>query len=115
MISLTAATILCLASVVHYEANGESLAGKIAVASVVMNRMEHSKFPDALCDVVKQPKQFSWYGKRPMTNKEAQFARDFLNGKYKRTVPTSLFFTNKRVRLNRKETTTIGNHRFYGF
>lgn len=112
---MIAAAALCLSSVVHYEARGESLAGKIAVASVVMNRVEHKKFPNHVCDVVKQRGQFDWVGKRPFTKAEIKFATDFLNGKYKRTVPNSYFFTSSRVRLNRKVTHTIGGHRFYGF
>lgn len=109
------AAALCLSSVVHYEARGESLAGKIAVASVVMNRVEHKRFPNRVCAVVKQRGQFSWVGKQPFTKAELKFAQNFLNGKYKRTVPKSYFFTSLRVRLNRKVTHIIGGHRFYGF
>ena len=68
---------LCLAKNIYFEAGNQSLAGKIAVANVTMNRVIHHKFPNTICDVVYQgetyinwkgdvfPKrgrcQFSWY------------------------------------------------------
>jgi N-acetylmuramoyl-L-alanine amidase len=97
--------------VIYHEARGESLAGKVAVASVVMNRVEHRAFPDNVCAVVKQPKQFA-YGNRH-TQKEIKFAQDFLAGKHGRSVKDSYFFTTLRVRLKRKVTHVIGGHRFY--
>ena len=50
----------CLALVIYFEARGEPVAGQIAVAEVVYNRMVDHRFPDTLCDVVYQRKQFSW-------------------------------------------------------
>ena len=55
--TLTAA-MLCLALNVYHEARGEPLAGQHAVAQVTMNRA--GRDPDKLCDVVFEPKQFSW-------------------------------------------------------
>ena len=37
------------------------MAGKIAVAEVIVNRAYHPKWPDTICGVVKQYKQFSFY------------------------------------------------------
>jgi spore germination cell wall hydrolase CwlJ-like protein len=67
-----AESILCIALNVYFEARSEDFLGKIAVGSVVMNRIESSSFPDNACDVVYQaeyvgqwPKrhrcQFSWF------------------------------------------------------
>ena len=50
----------CLADNLHYEARGESLAGIRAVASVVLNRVASKRWPDSICRVVYQSKQFSW-------------------------------------------------------
>jgi len=50
----------CLALVIYFEARSEPVAGQIAVAEVVYNRMVDHRFPDTLCDVVYQRKQFSW-------------------------------------------------------
>lgn len=50
----------CLALNIYHEARGESVLGQIAVAQVVMNRVDNSYWPDTVCDVVYQPHQFSW-------------------------------------------------------
>jgi N-acetylmuramoyl-L-alanine amidase len=61
--------LVCLALNDYWEARSETMAGRIAVARVVLNRAMDSRFPSNLCDVVKQTKvsgpsnrcQFSWY------------------------------------------------------
>ncbi len=61
--------LVCLALNDYWEARSEPLAGRIAVARVVLNRAMDKRFPSNLCDVVKQNKtrglahrcQFSWY------------------------------------------------------
>lgn len=50
----------CLADNLHHEARGESLAGIRAVANVVLNRVKGKRWPDTICKVVYQAKQFSW-------------------------------------------------------
>jgi spore germination cell wall hydrolase CwlJ-like protein len=44
----------CLAATIYYEAANESLAGKMAVAQVVLNRVRHPAFPKTVCGVVFQ-------------------------------------------------------------
>lgn len=44
----------CLAAAVYYEARGESLAGRAAVAQVVLNRVGRPTFPKSVCAVVFQ-------------------------------------------------------------
>ena len=63
----------CLAQNIYYEARGSSRADQIAVADVVINRVEDARYPDSICEVVQQGKQhangqmvrnacqFSWY------------------------------------------------------
>ena len=51
----------CLEKTLHTEAIGEPLEGIIAVLHVVQNRLKHKNYPDTLCKVVLQPKQFSWF------------------------------------------------------
>lgn len=63
----------CMALNVYHEARGESLAGKSAVAHVVMNRVSSEDYPSSICDVVysantdatgfplRNQCQFSWY------------------------------------------------------
>jgi hypothetical protein len=50
----------CLAGAVYFEARGEPLAGQLAVAQVIINRSEDSRFPRSYCGVVAQPGQFSF-------------------------------------------------------
>jgi hypothetical protein len=58
--------LLCLAANDYWEARSEDIAGRIAVARVVLNRAMDPRFPSNICDVVKQKKgpgthcQFSW-------------------------------------------------------
>jgi spore germination cell wall hydrolase CwlJ-like protein len=58
---------LCLALAVYYEARSEPFDGQLAVAEVVMNRVESERFPDDVCAVVTQGGerrdkcQFSFY------------------------------------------------------
>ena len=111
--SISAAAILCLSSVIHHEARGEPLEGQIAVASVVLNRVEDPRFPNTVCGVVKEPKQFSWYGKKPLTNKKEKLAKNILTGEVKRNVPNALFFAHVSVWFKRKIIKVIGEHRFY--
>ena len=54
------ALLLCLAMNIYHEARGESFEGQIAVAEVVLNRMQDERWPDTSCGVVWQPWQFSW-------------------------------------------------------
>jgi hypothetical protein len=58
----------CLALNIYFEARGEPLLGKIAVGHVVLNRMRDRRFPESVCDVVKQGGyqvryrcQFTWW------------------------------------------------------
>lgn len=50
----------CLATNIYFEARGESKLGQKAVAWVTLNRVEDPKYPDTICDVVWDNKQFSW-------------------------------------------------------
>jgi len=61
--------LVCLALNDYWEARSETMAGRIAVAQVVMNRAMDSRFPSNVCEVVKQnffqgalnKCQFSWF------------------------------------------------------
>lgn len=50
----------CLAYTLYHESRGESDLSNIMVLSVIWNRMKSSRFPNTLCDVVKQKHQFSY-------------------------------------------------------
>lgn len=65
--------VMCLAQAVYFEARGEPLDGQLAVARVVVNRAESSRFPDDYCAVVTQPAQFSFVrgGQIPAPNRQS--------------------------------------------
>lgn len=48
------AELTCLAEAIYYEARGESRNGQLAVAQVVMNRVDERRYPQAICGVVYQ-------------------------------------------------------------
>ena len=51
----------CLAKNIYFEARGETLKGKIAVANVTMNRVSNEKYPNTICGVVYQAKHSPWW------------------------------------------------------
>jgi len=59
----------CMAQNIYWEAASEPAEGKLAVAQIVMNRMESGKYPSDPCQVIFQKNvfyekvvcQFSWY------------------------------------------------------
>jgi len=52
---------ICLALNTYHEAKNQSLVGQIATAQVVMNRVEDDRFPNTICEVVKEgPTRPSW-------------------------------------------------------
>jgi N-acetylmuramoyl-L-alanine amidase len=53
-------SVACLAEAVYFEARGTSDTGALAVAHVVVNRQESSKFPGTICGVVHEGCQFSY-------------------------------------------------------
>lgn len=61
----------CLSQNIYFESASESLAGKIAVAQITINRVESKKnirnsiFKDTICKVVYQDSQFSWVKNKP--------------------------------------------------
>ena len=133
----------CLTVGIFLESRGESLLGQQLVAKVILNRVEHPSFPDTICKVVFQPKQFSWYnqgrtkalgsllkgstrGLKPKdiaAYREAQFVALTL---FKQGIDLhpkwdkALYFLHKDVVKKQRWLTKkkfigkVGSHRFYG-
>jgi len=63
------AELRCMAENIYFEAGGESLAGKMAVGLVVLNRMKSPNYPKTVCGVVHQKNgdtcMFSWLCEEP--------------------------------------------------
>lgn len=58
-VSFADSDLALLAAIIYCEAGGEPYAGKLAVGSVVINRLLSSKYPDTVVGVIYQKKQFS--------------------------------------------------------
>ena len=54
------AAVMCLALNIYFEARSEEPMGQLAVAEVTLNRVMSRRYPDTVCEVVWQRKQFSW-------------------------------------------------------
>lgn len=52
--------LICLAAAIFFEAGVEDIEGKRMVGSVVMNRVEDKRYPDDVCSVIYEDKQFSF-------------------------------------------------------
>ncbi|WP_404329677.1 cell wall hydrolase [Mesobacillus maritimus] len=120
---ITAAEKDLMARLVHAEAKGEPYAGKVAVATVILNRIDSPDFPNTLSGVVHE-KVNGYYAFTPVQNGEINKPAD---AEAKRAVNEalafrgqgsgSLFFFNPKTAksdwiFSRQVTVTIGNHRF---
>lgn len=114
----------CLASTVYFESKGETFAGQLAVARVVINRSKSGRFADSLCGVVHQPSQFSFLraGRIPEPRlgsrawREAvAIAQIALADAWDSEVEGALYFHARRVSpgWNRDRMAAIDNHIFY--
>lgn len=52
--------LMCLVAAIFFEARSEPVDAQLAIADVVINRVEDSRYPDTVCDVVFEDKQFSF-------------------------------------------------------
>lgn len=108
-----------LARLVYGEARGEPYTGQVAVAAVVLNRVESSKFPNSIAGVIYQPGAFDVVadGQINMAPDATAIkaARDALNG----WDPSygAIYYFNPNTATSswiwsRPHVVTIGNHRF---
>lgn len=83
---------VCLAKNIYFEAGNQPLAGKVAVAQVVLNRMEHASYPKDVCGVVYQAKwRENWKGQQVPIRHQCQFSW-FCDGKSDEPLDTDTFF-----------------------
>ncbi|QOR35814.1 spore cortex-lytic enzyme [Clostridium sp. 'deep sea'] len=108
-----------LAKAIYGEARGEPYIGQVAIAAVILNRVESSAFPNTVSGVIFEPLAFTAVsdGQFYMTPDQQSFkaARDALNG----WDPTSgcLYYFNPVTATSswiwtRPHVMTIGKHRF---
>lgn len=108
-----------LSRIITAESRNQPLKGKIAVGTVIMNRVESPKFPDTIYDVIFSGIQFSPVQDgsiyRDPTNEAVIAAKLVLDGA--REAGDSLFFNRNGLKswASRSKTyiTTIADHTFY--
>ena len=116
--------ILWLSRIVHAESEGEPLKGQIAVANVVLNRVENANYPNSIYGVIFDRNygvQFQPVANGAIYNipsrKSVSAAKRAVNGE--NHVGKCLYFLNEKIATNmwivnnRKYYTTINNHSFY--
>lgn len=122
---LSSAALLCLALNIYHEARGEPLQGQKAVAHVVINRVKHHKYPNDVCKVVYQDKQFSWVSSKqkkprgPEWDVAKTIAYKALLGESSDPTQGATHFHTTKVKpkwsYRLKRVKTIKNHVFYKF
>lgn len=60
MVGKRLSSVECMAINAYQESRSESDIANISVMSVVLNRVNDKRYPDTICGVVFQDKQFSW-------------------------------------------------------
>jgi N-acetylmuramoyl-L-alanine amidase len=115
----------CLAMNIYHEARGERVEGQIAVAHVTINRVSHDKWGTSICDVVYEPKQFSWtHMIKDHTPKDSKawsnakiIARDVMIGNTEDPTMGAVFYHANYVNPDWAEymdlSKVIGRHLFY--
>jgi hypothetical protein len=121
----------CLTEAMYFEARGEGIAGQVAVAEVVLNRVDSAQYPNSVCAVVMQGAensgacQFSYNCdgvKNRVANKRVwerigKIAWLMMQGRPRTLTDEALYFHSTSVRpsWSRKyvRTAQIGRHVFY--
>jgi spore germination cell wall hydrolase CwlJ-like protein len=115
----------CLAEAIYFESRGEPLAGQIAVAEVVLNRVDDRHFPHTVCGVTRQGCQFSYncdglsdVMKSPLPRERSEkIASLMLAGRARTMTDGATYFHTRSVRPDWSRrftrTTTIGAPLFY--
>lgn len=118
---VSATDLECLSEALYFEARGEGPAGQQAVAEVILNRVDHPRFPKTVCGVVNQSGQFTYRKSRIREGGAFQRARAIaqaaLQGAPRNLTDGATYFHTGGVRPSwtRKfeRTTRIGRHVFY--
>ena len=121
----------CLSEALYFEARGETVKGQFAVAEVILNRGESSRFPRSLCGVIKQGTgrkhqcQFSYtcdgykevIAEKKAYERVSKVARASIDGAAVALTNGATYYHTVAVRPSWSrvfsETTRIGVHIFY--
>lgn len=123
-VQVDAGDLSCLTEALYYEARGEGVAGQQAVAEVILNRVDHPRFPGTVCGVVNQRGQFSYKGRvsgkfrdQSAYRRAQNIATAALSGAPRSLTGGATHFhtraVNPRWARSFTRTTRIGAHIFY--
>ncbi|MCM3003089.1 cell wall hydrolase [Priestia koreensis] len=109
-----------LARLVEAEAKGEPHAGKVAVATVVLNRVDSPDFPNSISEVINQPGAFSPVSNGAINQPASDDSKRAVDEAFANRGATqngALFFYNPQTAQDewiksRQVTAVIGNHVF---
>lgn len=123
----------CLTEALYFEARGETLVGQVAVAEVILNRVDSRKYPNSVCGVVRQGEngskgcQFSYrcdgnsdeMHETKARKRVGQVAWVMLDGKPRILTGDATHYHTRAVRpkWSKKlvKTARIGDHLFYRY
>ena len=111
-----------MAKLVYAESRGEPFEGKVAVASVVLNRVMISQFPNSIREVIFQKNAFSCVKNNEIIANPDQDCYNAVYEAIKGVDPTNnaIFFYNPKISTcswmkstEKNDVKTIGNHVFF--
>ncbi len=123
----------CLSEALYFEARGEDLWGQIAVAEVILNRVDSPRFPNSVCSVIRDGTgrrhrcQFSYYcdGKVETIGNPTAYSRIkkisamMIEGRARALTGGATFYHTDAVAPSwmnaMKQTAVIGDHIFYRY
>ncbi|MBU5454929.1 cell wall hydrolase [Caproiciproducens sp. MSJ-32] len=121
-IYITENDINLMAQVVYAESKGEPYEGKVAVASVILNRVLSPGFPNTIEEVIFQPNAFSCVIDGKISVTPTQECYDAVYDAIRGNDPTNeaLFFYNPETatcswmtNIEKTQSTSIGRHLFF--
>lgn len=121
-LKISKADIDLMAKLVYCESRGEPFKGKVAVASVVLNRVMSPKFPNTITDVIFQKNAFSCVQNGKLIAQPNESCYDAVYEAIRGKDPTNeaLFFYNPAISTcswmkatAKKDSKRIGNHTFF--
>lgn len=119
---LTENDIYLMAQIVYAESKGEPYEGKVAVASVILNRVLSPGFPGTIRDVIFQPNAFSCVVNGKLNVSPSTECYNAVYDAIKGKDPTNkaLFFYNPTIAtcswmqgVEKKDSKSIGQHLFF--
>lgn len=121
----------CLTEALYFEARGETLKGQLAVAEVILNRVDSRRYPDSVCGVISQGAkklhrcQFSFkcdglpetFPEKTAYQRVGKIARLMLDGRDRALTHGATHYHTNHVKpgwaRRLTKTATIGSHLFY--